>query len=138
MPWMARTPTRLRLFLALGDLMVVALTALAGFAQHGSLSGAGASRLAATVVPFAVAWFAAAAALGCFEAHRTPTWRDVWRPLLAAILSAPLGAVLRGLWLGASVIPVFAVVMAAVLGAAMTAWRALAALALRRWPSAAL
>lgn len=137
MPWMARTPPRPRLLLALGDLMVVALTVVAGFAQHGVLAGAGAARLAATVVPFAAAWFASAAGLGCFDSYRTSTWRDLWRPLLAAILSAPLGAVLRGLWLGAPVIPVFAIVMGAVLGAAMTAWRALAVLALRRWPPAA-
>jgi hypothetical protein len=40
--------------------------------------------------------------------------------------------VLRGLWLGAPVLPVFAVVMGAVLGAAMFVWRLLAAALLRR------
>jgi len=41
---------------------------------------------------------------------------------------------LRGLWLGAPVIPVFAVVMGAVLGAAMFVWRLLATSLLRRMP----
>jgi hypothetical protein len=40
--------------------------------------------------------------------------------------------VLRGLWLDAPVLPVFAVVMGAVLGAAMFVWRLLAAAFLRR------
>ncbi|OGO13254.1 MAG: hypothetical protein A2Y93_05285 [Chloroflexi bacterium RBG_13_68_17] len=57
---------------------------------------------------------------------------QLWRPVLAALLAAPLGAMLRGLWLNAPVLPVFAVVMGAVLGAAMFAWRLLAAAFLRR------
>jgi hypothetical protein len=56
---------------------------------------------------------------------------NLWRVPAAAVLAAPLGAVLRGLWLQAPVLPIFAVVMAAVLGGAMLAWRVLAARLLR-------
>jgi hypothetical protein len=118
--------------LILGDLFVVLLTTLAGFANHGELQPAAFDRMAATFLPFAAAWLLVAPWLGCFEARWTSGLAHLWRPPLAALLAAPLGAVLRGLWLGAPVLPVFAVVMGAVLGAAMFVWRLLAAALLRR------
>ena len=127
----ATRPRRLRLLLLLGDGLVVLLTSLAGFAQHGELTTAGVARVAATVVPFALAWFLTAPWLGCFDLARMARLSNLWRVPAAAVLAAPLGAVLRGLWLQAPVLPVFAVVMAAVLGAAMLAWRVLAARLLR-------
>ena len=92
---------------------------------------AGVGRVAATAVPFAVAWFLAALWLGCFDLDRMARLPNLWRVPAAAVLAAPLGAVLRGLWLQAPVLPIFAVVMVAVLGAAMLAWRVLAAWLLR-------
>ena len=121
-------------FLILGDLLVVLGTTLAGFANHGELEPARFDRIAATFLPFAAAWFLISPWLGCFEARTTAALASLWRPPLAAVLAAPLGAVLRGLWLGAPVLPVFAVVMGAVLGAAMFVWRLLAAVVLRRRP----
>ncbi|MBM3121426.1 MAG: DUF3054 domain-containing protein [Chloroflexi bacterium] len=119
------------LLLLLGDALVVLLTSLAGFAQHGELMTAGVGRVAATAVPFAVAWFLTAPWLGCFDLDRMPRLSYLWRVPAAAVLAAPLGAVLRGLWLEAPVLPIFAVVMAAVLGAGMLVWRVLAARLLR-------
>lgn len=127
----ANRTRRLLLLLLLGDALVVLLTSLAGFAQHGELWTAGVGRVAATAVPFAVAWFLTAPWLGCFELDRMARLPNLWRVPAAAVLAAPLGAVLRGLWLQAPVLPIFAVVMAAVLGAAMLAWRVLAARLLR-------
>jgi len=128
---MSRTANRTRWFLFSGDALVVLLTSLAGFAQHGELATAGVGRVAATAVPFALAWFLSAPWLGCFDQVRMARLSNLWRVPVAAVLAAPLGAVLRGLWLQAPVIPIFAVVMAAVLGAAMLAWRVLAARLLR-------
>ena len=128
---MTLTPARTRWLLALGDGLVVLLTSLAGFARHGELGSSGVVRVAATVVPFSLAWFAAAPWLGCFDPGRMARFSNLWRVLVAAVLAAPLGAVLRGLWLRAPVLPTFAVVMAAVLGVALLAWRALAARLLR-------
>jgi len=124
-------------FLILGDLLIVLGTTLAGFANHGELQPAAFDRMAATFIPFAAAWFLTAPWLGCFDRRATATLMQLWRPVLAALLAAPLGAMLRGLWLNAPVLPVFAVVMGAVLGAAMFAWRLLAAAFLqRRLPTA--
>ena len=134
---MLRTPNRARWLLFLGDTLVVLLTSLAGFARHGELATAGLARVAATAGPFALAWFVAAPWLGCFDTGRMARLPNLWRVPAAAVLAAPLGAVLRGLWLQAPVLPIFAVVMAAVLGAAMLAWRVLAARLLRSLPHAA-
>ncbi len=128
-------PDRKRLtILILGDLLVVLVTTLAGFANHGEMQTAAFDRMAATFLPFAAAWFLVAPWLGCFDARRMMEPAHMGRAPLAAVLSAPLGAVLRGLWLGAPVVPVFAVVMGAVLGAAMFVWRLVAAALLRRMP----
>lgn len=118
---------RTRWLLVCGDALVVLLASLAGFAQHGALATAGPMRVAATVVPFTLAWFASAPWLGCFDTVRMMRPSNLWRVPMAAVLAAPLGAVLRGLWLQSPVLPVFALVMAAVLGAALLAWRVLAA-----------
>ena len=118
-----------------GDLIVVLLTTVTGFANHGELASAGLSRMAATFVPFAFAWFVVSPWLGCFEGEHVTRLTEAWRPPLAALLAAPLGAIVRGLWLGAPVIPVFVVVMGAVVAAAMLVWRLLAATLIRRVPT---
>jgi len=128
---MIRSPGRQRSLLMLGDLIVVLLTTVTGFANHGELASAGLSRMAATFVPFAFAWFVVSPWLGCFEPERVTRLTDLWRPPLAALLAAPLGAIVRGLWLGAPVIPAFAVVMGAVVAAAMFAWRLMAVSVIR-------
>jgi len=128
---MTLTPARTRWLLALGDALVVVLTSLAGFMRHGELGTSGVARVAATIVPFSLAWFAAAPWLGCFDPGRMARLSNLWRIPVAAVLAAPLGAVLRALWLRVPVLPIFAVVMAAVLSAALLAWRALAARLLR-------
>ena len=128
---MSRTATHLHVLLLLGDALVVLLTSLAGFTRHGELATAGAGRVAATVVPFALAWFVSAPWLGCYDLGRMARPSSLWRVPVAAVLAAPLGAVLRGLWLRAPVLPIFAVVMAAVLSVALLVWRLLATRLLR-------
>lgn len=129
---MTRSRGRQRSLLVVGDVIVVLLTTVTGFANHGELASAGLSRMAATFVPFAFAWFIVSPWLGCFDVERMARPANLWRPPLAAVLAAPLGAIVRGLWLGAPVIPVFAVVMGAVVAAAMFAWRLVAATVIRR------
>lgn len=129
---MNRSRERQRTILVVGDVIVVLLTTVTGFANHGELASAGLSRMAATFVPFAFAWFIVAPWLGCFDVERMARPANLWCPPLAAALAAPLGAIIRGLWLGAPVIPVFAVVMGAVVAAAMFVWRLVAVALLRR------
>jgi len=132
MAMMTRSRERQRIVLVVGDVLVVLLTTITGFANHGELASAGLSRMAGTFVPFAFGWFIVSPWLGCFDVERMARPANLWRPPLAAVLAAPLGAIVRGLWLGAPVLPVFAVVMGAVLAAAMFTWRLVAVALLRR------
>ena len=132
MAMMTRSRERQRIVLVVGDVLVVLLTTITGFANHGELASAGLSRMAGTFVPFAFGWFIVSPWLGCFDVERMARPANLWRPPLAAVLAAPLGAIVRGLWLGAPVLPVFAVVMGAVLATAMFTWRLVAVALLRR------
>jgi hypothetical protein len=111
------------LILLAGDAAILLLVTLAGFARHGELSGAG-LRLLSTFVPLCVAWALIAPWVGVYETTLSVDLRQVWRPPLAAFLAAPMAGWLRGLWLGADIIPVFVLVMAGFTGLGMLAWRA--------------
>lgn len=106
-----------------GDALTIAIVTAAGFATHGLLETASNERLLATFLPFLFAWCVAAAAVGGFDPTRAEAPRQLWRPAIAALLAAPLGAVLRGAWLGAPVLPLFAGIMAATMTVAMLLWR---------------
>lgn len=112
---------RRKLFLVVGDILVISLVAIIGFASHGTL-GSSVTRLLATVIPFLAAWFASAIPLQTFNiqaARGSGIWRVIW----AVILAAPLGAWLRGVWLQSPVQTTFVFVMIAFLLLGLFAWR---------------
>jgi hypothetical protein len=47
----------------------------------------------------------------------------LFRAAWSAVVAAPLGALLRGLWLGSAVVPIFVLVMAIVTGGLIVLWR---------------
>ena len=108
--------------LLLGDLLVLALVTLLGFATHGELATAG-LRLLSTFIPLCAAWGLVAPWLGLFSPSITQDARQLWRPVLAAILAAPLAGWLRGFWLNAPILPVFVLVMAGTMALSLAAWR---------------
>lgn len=109
--------------LIIGDILVIAIIAIIGFASHGTL-GAGGGRMFATLIPFLAAWFASAIPLRAY-ALDTTLGRGIWRPIWAVILSAPLGAWLRGVWLQMPVQTTFVLVMIAFLLLGIILWRLL-------------
>ncbi|MGD8632193.1 MAG: DUF3054 domain-containing protein [Anaerolineales bacterium] len=117
--------TRLRWFVILLDIVVYLLVTLIGFTSHDALLQAPLLRMLATFVPFTTAWFIAAPWLGLFRFEIIRERRYLPRVLMAVVLAAPLGATLRGFWLGSPILPAFVLVMAAVSGLAMLLWRAL-------------
>jgi hypothetical protein len=123
---------RTRWILVIGDAAMYAVATLLGFWNHGELGSSMGERFLATLVPFAVAWFVTAPWLGAYRRDRTGSLRELWRPALAAVLAAPLGGILRGLWLGGLVVPVFVLVMAGVTAVAVTVWRLIVVMAGRR------
>ena len=111
--------------LILGDLLAIALVTVIGFATHGEAGLSFLPRMAAAFIPISLAWFALAPALGLFRVENVSEPKQLWRPVLAMLFSAPLAAVLRGLLLNAPIIPIFAVVLAATSAFGMLVWRAI-------------
>ena len=120
--------------LAAGDLIVLALVTLVGFGTHGELSGAFLPRMALAWAPLAAGWFLLAPWLGMFDAAVVRRPSALWRPALVMLFAGPLAAVVRGILLGAAVIPVFAVVLSATSALALVIWRGIYLLAARARP----
>jgi hypothetical protein len=117
--------------LAAGDLAVYLVATALGFVTHRELSLDAAGRMLATWIPFAAAWFAVAPWLGLFRREEIAGLRNLGRVLAAALISAPIGAWLRSLWLGSGVVGIFVLVMAAVTAGLMLIWRAVLGRALQ-------
>ncbi|MCW5874364.1 MAG: DUF3054 domain-containing protein [Anaerolineales bacterium] len=103
--------------LMLGDAVLILLFMVVGLNFHDSA----AVRLLPNFVPFAFAWWLA----GHYtDQWAVPTWRSLWKVIPAAVLAAPLGAVLRAAWLGGVALPLFTGITAAGLALVLIAWRA--------------
>jgi len=81
----------------LGDTAMLILFAALGRDSHQSVSAQGpVIGTINTAVPFVVSWLVVGAISGAFTGKAMfPIGRVIWRTLLAAILAAPLGVVLR-------------------------------------------
>ena len=114
-----------------GDLACILVATILGFATHQELALAASERFLATWLPFSAAWLLVAPALRVYAGGTDLAWRPLARATLASVISAPLGGVLRAVWLGGAVVPVFVLVMATVIASLVVAWR-LATLLLRK------
>ncbi|HSO11141.1 MAG TPA: DUF3054 domain-containing protein [Anaerolineales bacterium] len=112
-------------FLILGDILAILIVTIIGFATHGEADLSFLPRMLAAFVPLVVSWFLLAPWFGLFQPAITSTLKHLWRPVLAMLFAAPLAAVLRGLWLNAPIIPIFAVVLASTSALGMLIWRGL-------------
>lgn len=112
------------MILLFGDTLTLALTTLIGFSFHGTLGSAG-GRLLTTFLPSLAAWLLISPHLGAYDHQRAAQLREVWRPFWAAILSAPMAAWLRAIWLNTAVLPIFVVVLGGVNALAILVWRAI-------------
>lgn len=110
--------------LLVGDAVVLVAGTLIGFASHGELTSGG-LRMLTTLLPMSAAWFAAALPLQLFASAVTTQGKELWRVWTACLFAAPLAGVLRALWLGSTVLPVFVVVMFLSFGALFFGWRVL-------------
>jgi hypothetical protein len=111
-----------RVVVIIGDLVVLSLVTLAGFAQHGTLQSS-AGRLAITGASLVLAWFLVAPHLGVFDPRRMSDPRQLWRPFWAMVLAGPLAGWLRGALLNTPILPVFVMVLGGVSALSLLAWR---------------
>jgi hypothetical protein len=115
--------------LILGDILTLALVTLAGFATHGQTSPTLAPRIMlrmmTSFLPLLAGWFLLAPLLGLFSAQITINPRQLWRPVYAMLLAAPLVGVLRAVMLNGIVLPLFVLILGASAALGILLWRAL-------------
>jgi hypothetical protein len=117
-------------WLIAGDVLAILVMTMMGFLTHyGDIQG---WRWLTTFLPVLAAWFAIAPWLGVYRADLACQPRQVWRPVLAALLSAPLAATLRGAWLNAAVLPLFVGVLGLTNALGFLVWRGIWAIAMHR------
>jgi hypothetical protein len=113
---------QLHLILAAGDVLVLALVTVYGFASHDQLGTAGA-RMLTTFVPLLISWFLVSPHLQAFDLQRAAQARDLWRPFWAMVLAAPLAVFIRAVMLSTAINPIFVVIIGGVAALALLAWR---------------
>jgi hypothetical protein len=119
----SKKPSILWILIA-GDVLVLLLVTVFGFATHGELGSAG-LRILTTFVPLVVAWALVAPHLRAFDLERISQPIQLWRPFWAMVLAAPWAAWMRGVLLNAPIIPVFVVVLGGICALALLVWRLL-------------
>jgi hypothetical protein len=118
--------------LIIGDALVLALTTLIGFASHAEFTASFLPRMAATLFPLLLGWFLLAPSIGLYRDAVTSAPSLFWRPAFVMLFAGSLAAILRGLVLGAPVMPNFAIVLGGMAAVGLTLWRLLWALLRRR------
>lgn len=79
-----------RSILIIGDILALAVITVVGFATHGETDISFLPRMGTTFLPLAVSWFLIAPWLGLFDKRIVLNLRQLWRPLLAMLLAAPM------------------------------------------------
>jgi hypothetical protein len=109
--------------LIFGDILTLAVVTWVGFATHGETSLDLLPRMMTTFLPLLAGWFLLAPLLGLFSAATTQNSRQLWRPVYATLLAAPLVGVLRAAMLNGIVLPLFVLILGASAALGMLLWR---------------
>lgn len=108
--------------LLIGDVLLLLILTVIGFLSHKESPFQ--VRMLATWVSLLVAWLWLAPWFGLFDERIFLSPRQVWwRTAWAWTAVAPLGTLLRAIWLNATVIPVFALVIFGLHTTAYVIWR---------------
>jgi len=111
--------------LILGDALALVVITLIGFGTHNELVLFPVERIMATFLPLLAGWFLIAPWLGLFKDEITSNARQLWRPVLAMLLAAPLTGLLRAMMLNGVVIPLFVLILGGSAALGMLVWRTL-------------
>lgn len=114
-----------RVLLSLGDILALAVITLIGFANHNELVLFPYYRMLASFLPLVAGWFLIAPWLRLFTPEITSNPRQLWRPVLAMLLAAPLAGLLRALMLNSVVIPLFVLILGGSAALGMLVWRSI-------------
>ncbi len=111
-----------RYVLIAGDIITLAIVTIIGFASHGTADTAG-TRMLTTFIPLVAAWLLIAPHLKVYDREIAIEGRQLWRPLWAMVLAAPMAAWLRGLILNSPILPIFVFILGGVSVVAILIWR---------------
>ena len=115
-----------------GDILALAFITIIGFASHGETQFSYLPRMLTTFIPLLLGWFLVAPWLGLFRAEIASHPKQLWRPVLAMLLAAPLTAILRAAILNSVALPLFTVILGGSAALGMLVWRGMWLLASRR------
>lgn len=101
------------------------LATILGFISHSGESEISIGRVAATFVPFTLAWTVISPRLGAYDPENLKDLKSVWRPALASLYAAPLGAFGRSLVLKTPILVLFVLIMGGVTSVLIVFWRLL-------------
>lgn len=105
----------------IGDVVVLILMTLLGFATHLSLDALG--RIVVTTAGVIIAWAAVSPFVGVYDERRIADPGSLWRVAWAWVLAAPLAGFLRAAALNRDISWVFVLVTMGTSGLALMAWR---------------
>lgn len=109
--------------LIFGDVLVLAILTVIGFATHGETNTSYLPRMAAAFVPVTFAWFVLAPWFDLFDEGVIADPKNFWRILLVMLFVSPTAVILRGAWLNAPVLPLFAFIFGGSNAMGMIVWR---------------
>ena len=112
-----------RWLLFAGDILALAALTLFGFAIHGETDIAFLPRMGAIFIPLMISWYLIAPWLGLFQPEIASNPKQLWRPALGILFTAPLAATLRGFVLNSPIIPIFVIVLILTFALGMVIWR---------------
>ncbi len=110
--------------LIFGDILMIAILTVIGFASHGETDLAFIPRIGTTFFPVLISWLLLAPWFGLFDEELTADPKLLWRVPLAMLLAAPLATVLRAALLGSAALPLFTIILGSSFALGMLVWRA--------------
>ena len=111
---------RFLFLLAAGDLLSMLIISIVGFATHNEAIN---WQILTTFLPYTLSWALFAPWLGVYRPDFTRAPLQVWRPMLAVFLAAPMAAWLRGVWLNRAILPIFVLVLGLSAALGLGIWR---------------
>jgi hypothetical protein len=114
---------RLVFVVLIGDIAVYLLATILGFISHSGETNPTIGRMAATFIPFLLAWILIAPWFGAYDRVKLSDSKSVWRSTLASLYAAPIGAFGRSLILNSPILPLFVIIMGGATAGLMIVWR---------------
>jgi hypothetical protein len=94
-----------------------------GFGFHGETDLSYVPRMLTTFFPLVVGWFLIAPWLSLFDMHIVSEPKQLWRPVLAMLLAAPMTAILRAAMLNSLALPLFTLILGGSAALGILVWR---------------